>query len=425
MDSCDFDFADPDAPNSCPANPSPEEYEFLLDSVNLSPQCGAEYCQDFDFEAFQSLNVDVMIMHGYRQSVWALSETNVTEIERITGRTIVYIDISLRGPNCTEGNENLCAGKSMLEVIQQYEQLALALGINPPKSLQGQKERMYDAAANFQDVARTVANRGVRIMAAYLAPQGGGDFGDSNYFANPTNDLVLRMLEELGLPLLHVNCNQAPDEEACPLGYFWETVQTPKYFGGCEGDLAGCADNVMYPVDFWLYDHRTTLYVTDPSFRDVFPDKAIELGQMGYWPIGAGTISHEHAAEILELLAVSLRDAQRIHPATDCKTVDVSSDSHRTVGLAGGEYACFEEKFHNQAYFGDLESGMLNGFYPTTGLSTGVVVGISLGVALAIFLVVGIVVVCKKKAANEKQADTGVKQGLEIEAPIDMTRVAD
>lgn len=409
VDGSDFDFTAPELGSSFPADPSPEEYQFLLETTNLSPNCQAHYCLDFDMARLAEIDPDVIVMHGYRQSVWGF-EANKTQIEEIVGRPIVFIDVSLEGPECTEGNENRCYGKSMVDVIEQVEELAMALGIDMLPSVQEDKKRMFAAAAEFQDVSAAVATRGVRVMAAYLSSQDGSDFGDVNYFANPVDDLVLRMLEELGLPLMHVDCNQTPDQDKCPLGYFWETVPTARYFGDCaEGQsLESCQDNVMYPIDFWLYDQRTTQYVTKPEFQDFFPDKAIQAGQYGYWPIGAGTISYAHAAEILELLTVPLAKAQRLHPATSCKAgVDVTGIAHRVVGLSGGEYACHNRDFHNDKYLYQSES---TDGGSDTGLQTGMIVLIVAVGMLGFAFILGLGYYLTKQWKNEKQADTGTKE---------------
>ena len=61
-----------------------------------------------------------------------------------------------------------------------------------------------------------------------------------------------------------------------------------EYFNSCgEGqNLTECNSNTLYPVDFWLYDHRTTLTVQNEDFATAFPDQAILKKQYASWPIG-------------------------------------------------------------------------------------------------------------------------------------------
>lgn len=135
----------------------------------------------------------------------------------------------------------------------------------------------------------------------------------------------------------------------CTETYFWEYLPIDEYFP-CK-DRSSCVDETLYPVDFWLYDHRTTSTFTSDEFAVDFPDKAIVAGQYAYWPIGGRIISYRHAAEILNNVGPLLGSAVALHPATPCtEGVDVSSVEHKTVGLDGGEYACFAPEFHEESY---------------------------------------------------------------------------
>lgn len=93
-------------------------------------------------------------------------------------------------------------------------------------------------------------------------------------------------------------------------------------------------------------------------------------------------LSYRHAAEILRIVAPSLGSAQRIYPPTECvRGVDVSGIAHRTVGLEGGQYACYDEQFHREEYLqcphGD----------DTTALGIGAIVGIAGGALIGLLLV--------------------------------------
>jgi hypothetical protein len=405
----DIDFTNLTEESSFPADPNPEEQEFLSSVTNLSPGCGAEFCQEFDIEGFRALKPDFIIMHGYRQAVWGLDD-RVTEIEAAIGKPIIYIDISLEGPECKEGSgEDRCYGKSLIEVIAQYEVLAVALGIDIPASVDEDRRRLCQASATFQEIARDAHLRGVRALAAYFSPPEGGDFGTLNYFANPPDDLVLRMLEELGLPLLHVSCN-SPGEEGCDSGYFWESISTQEFFNNCTSNLEACNDQTHYPVDFWLYDHRESTMVKGPNFFDAFPDKAIGARQFAYWPIGAGTVSYRHAAEILELIAPALDKADRLHPSTSCTPgVDVSGIAHRVVGLEGGEYACYDEKFHRQAYFECPASRNSE-----SGLGGGAMAGIVIGAVVGFAVLVLVILKSRKTRHTASEKESSVTSGEEF-----------
>jgi len=440
----DMDPTKPEEGSSLPADPTMEELQFLSKFPNLSPSCAGnslQFCQEFDNATFVELSpeIDYVVMHGYRHTVNAFSKS-VPSIEAVTGKPIIYIDVSLEGPDCSPGAEDRCYGKSMIDLLQQMEKLALALDITPPDSLDMDKEDLCQAAQKFQQVSKVLHGRGVRVMAASLGHNGLLSFlptPDINYFANPPDDFVLRMLEELGLPLLHVECDNPNSEtDECPFdGYYWETVSTGRYFGSCsEGqEYSTCNENVLYPVDFWLYDHRTTQFVTNPDFAIAFPDKAIQASQIAYWPIG-NAISHRHATEILTLVGDALATAQRQHDPTDCQVADVSGVAHRVAGLKGGQYACYYEEYHRKEYLtcpsdvtsppspspvdqqepsssddgtttvGDTtDSGIRAEESKDDGLSTGALVGIVVsGAAAAIVVLAGAWYACSR----QKELDT-------------------
>merc|ERR1712157_141173 len=113
---------------------------------------------------------------------------------------------------------------------KQLEELALFLKYTPPSTLEEDKKLLCEVSQEFQAIAAGAHDRGVRVMAAYLGDQGLIPMlpeANVNYFANPPDDNVLRMLEELGMPLLHPYCNSPNEDESCPFdGYYWETVLT-------------------------------------------------------------------------------------------------------------------------------------------------------------------------------------------------------
>jgi hypothetical protein len=166
------------------------------------------------------------------------------------------------------------------------------------------------------------------------------------------------MFEELGMPILHIGkC------ENCSLSYFWETIPTDSYFASCSEEqinataYADCNENPLYPVDVWLYDHRTRATITNDDFSVVFPDKAVLAGQAVEWPIGGRKLTPAHAAEILNSVGPSIAGFDRLHDETACiADIDVTSDAHRqsgsgVKGAGAGEYVCNSPKYHNSKYF--------------------------------------------------------------------------
>ena len=171
--------------------------------------------------------------------------------------------------------------------------------------------------------------------------------------------MVLRMFEELGMPILHIGkC------EDCSLNYFWESIPTESYFASCTDeqinatDFESCNTDTLYPVDVWLYDHRVRDTINNEDFAVVFPDRAILNGQYVEWPIGGRKLTPRHAIEILNSVGPVVAGADRIHDETVCVAgVDVTSTEHRqsgngkTKGAGAGEYACYNTDYHNTKYF--------------------------------------------------------------------------
>lgn len=399
-ETSNLDPTNPEKGSDFESDPTPEDIQFLAaHALNLSPNClpGAR-CDEIDLDLFRGISgeVDAFITIGYRHTVRYITDA-VSEIESILGKPVIYIDLSQTGPDCLPTKEYRCYGKSMIDLIVQFEELASALGVNPTKALQQDKQDLCEASANFQQVARDAQLRGVRVMAAYF----GFGIDGATYLANPPDDMVLRMFEELGMPLLHVDCELAPDQDQCPLGFFWETVNNTVFFDNCEAtDIQQCSnENPKYPVDLWLYDDRQTLEVLSKTFATQFPDKAVLEGQIAYWPIGGGSLSYRHAAEILNIVAPALADTKRLYDGTQCvSSVDVSGIAHRTVGLQGGEYACYDERFHRQEY--------LKCPVEASKASNAAIIGGSVGGAAAFILLFGLgVYFYRRRNAQANQAE--------------------
>jgi len=331
--------------------PTLDEMKLLQSVVNLSPDCGAQYCTEFDFETFKLLDPDFIIMNGYKGGVWAVAglEPNITEF---MGKPIIYREISTVGLNGTDPMEcsatdspndrtDGCYGRSLLDFIDDNFELAEFLNLDIPDSLNDDRAMLCEAAENFQANMKTAQDKGIRTMAGYLS-------SGTSYLANPTADPVLRMFEELGMPILHPGETCITNATSCTHTYFWEYVSIDKF----KLD----STEPLYPVDFWLYDHRITAAVTDPDFaKDVFPDKALQANQLGSWPNGGRLITPFHAAAILNDVGPAVAAAGRIYPSSNCiDEVDVTGTDHRSNGLKAGERACFADKqYHNSMYYSE------------------------------------------------------------------------
>jgi len=342
----DYNFTDVEKGSSFPLDPTPEEIEFLRQSgASLSPGCVdfAGYCTEFDVEVLKALNPDFLIVHGYRHSAWAIGP-NIENITLALGDgALIYDEVALNGENCTEANHETCHGKSMIEMIETNFELAEFLGFDVPESLHEDRQNLCAAAEEFRSNMKTAQDKGVRVMASYLTTE-------LSYYANPVDDMVLGMFEQLGMPIMHIG-----DHE-----YFWEYVDIDQYFMNCtEGqEKLTCNDITKYPVDFWLYDHRVTQKVTNDDFALGFPDKAIIEKQYEFWPIGGRIITPFHAKEILDIVGPPVAAANVLHPPTGCiPNVDVTGVPHRMEGLKGGEYACFGDgEYHNSKYYQECDA---------------------------------------------------------------------
>jgi hypothetical protein len=220
------------------------------------------------------------------------------------------------------------------------------LNLEEPAQFQQDLADLCAAAGEFQEQMKTAHEKGIRTMAAYVDPS-------SAFYASPVNDMVLRMFEELGMPILHVGkC------EECSQSYFWETIPTESYFTSCNNStLFDECEDTLYPVDVWLYDHRTRNVINNEDFALVFPDPAVLAGQFVEWPIGGRKVTPRHAIEILSAVGPAVANADRLHDETGCVSdIDVTGEAHRqsgsgVKGAGAGEYACYNTDFHNAKYF--------------------------------------------------------------------------
>jgi len=355
----DWNSSDPTGGSSFPADPSPEEIELLQKVTNLSPGCYDKgYCTEFDIDAFKALNADELLIHGYRGSPWAVSSI-ITNITAALGKSPIFLELSQEGGDKCQGDAHTtCAGLSMIDVIEEHLELAQYLNLDIPESLNDDRKALCKSSKKFQKSMKTAQEKGIRILPAYI---GGGDPKETtSYIADVKHDMVLRMFEELGAPILHNDLCDVEKSETCKNNYFWEYIRNYEYFTGCnpENVNENCNDETLYPVDVWLYDHRTTQSITDPTWvKENFPDKAMLKGQVAVWPIGGRIVTPRNAAKILDIVGKDIDGFDRVRPRTDCtKNVKVASKQHKIEGIEAGEYACFkksnlESKYRNECSF--------------------------------------------------------------------------
>jgi len=340
----DFNVTDPEA-SSFPLDPGLEDVQLLQSAVNLSPGCGNEFCVEFDIEKFKQLNPDEFIIHGYRGSAWAISSI-ISNITEAWGKKPIFVELSMdKADKCQDDGYKTCAGRSMIEVIDDHFKLAEYLDLSVPESMKDDRRKLCKAASTFQDQMKVAHDKGLRVFPAYLGT-------GTSYYANVKHDMVLRMFEELGMPILHNGaCTNAT---VCSQNYFWEYVPRTEYFQNCSPDniTESCNNDPLYPVDVWLYDHRTTFTIQNDDFALAFPDKAIIKKQYAFWPIGGRITTPHHAAKILEIVGSAVSSFERLHPPTNCTdNVDVSSTEHKINGIGPNNYACYDTKFHEKKYF--------------------------------------------------------------------------
>lgn len=353
----DFDFDEPEQTSSFNADPEPEDIKMLQQVSNLSPTCERTpgYCTAFDTDMLVDLDPDFLIVHGYADSPWAFSNFTEQVLGDFPETKIIYNDVSLKGDDC-QTHEN-CYGISMIDLIDHYRKLATFLNLEEPAGLEEDYSELCAAANEFSGNMKTAHEKGIRTMAAYVDPS-------TAFYASPVDDMVLRMFEELGMPILHIGkC------EDCSLSYFWESIPTENFFASCTDeqinatDFEMCNSDPLYPVDVWLYDHRTRATINNEDFAVVFPDKALLSGQYVEWPIGGRKITPRHAIEILNSVGPVVAGSNRIHTETLCvPDLDVSGEAHRQSGsgikgAGAGEYACYNQDYHNMKYFQGCSPG--------------------------------------------------------------------
>merc|ERR1719271_1431627 len=103
--------------------------------------------------------------------------------------------------------------RGYIEVLDAIQRLAIALGDPPNPDTVNHCHGFHDAMTLMQASAQRLQNEGIRVMTAYI----GSGQTQTMYLAQPTDDPVLIMLEELGVPMVHIEVTDGR-------GHYWEFV---------------------------------------------------------------------------------------------------------------------------------------------------------------------------------------------------------
>lgn len=273
----DFDFSQPSQASSFSADPEPEDLVKLQSVSNLSPDCVEDYnyCLQFNISMLVDLNPDYLVVHGFAENPWSFS--NFSEVLAAWPKEkIIYNDVSLEGEDCFE--TEACYGKSMIDVIEQYIELSEFLNYELPSEFEQDLKDLCGAAQTFQANMQIAHSNGIRTLAGALDPT-------NSFFANPIDDvgisawpefdhiilyishihknsfpqIVLRMFEELGMPILHLGSCVNP--EACSISYYWESVATTEYFMECTDEQKAALDYASCNANTYV------IKLKGPTFR--------------------------------------------------------------------------------------------------------------------------------------------------------------
>ena len=217
----------------------------------------------------------------------------------------------------------------MIELVDLYARLAVALGDSPNPDVMHHCQDMHAAMTEMQAVGQKMATDGVRVTAAWI----GMPDADSGmiYGLDPPADPVSVMLEELGVPMNHMNVDDSR-------GGYWEWMKFPsadKVLRKATIDAEDYTVEGIYETDVWLYDARNhDAHMENSAEPHVqFNDPAWVAGQKAAWPIGT-THTYERVTRILTTYIEVFGKATRIAPETEC--LSVQPGQH----LGGGNWAC-------------------------------------------------------------------------------------
>ena len=307
------------------------------DPTDWKQLCHAEHCSSAHFETMRSINLpgerykvdmavvsaidaDVIIDQAYCYGEKDCS-ANVSVVPVVAG-LLKYSGIvpELEALGIPIINVNV-AGRSVFTIIESFQRLAIAMGDPPNLDLDAHCHEMQAAIAAMKGAARRLWAEGIRTTAISISSS-----GTKIYAAEPRDDPILMMLEEIGVPLTHIAAND-------PRGGYWEWIE----FNGTGDGTSPITDK--YPTDIWLYDARYHDAHTREENRPwTFDDPAWNAGQLAPWSIDS-SFSYERATRILNTLRNKFNRATRIRPPKLCTLGDVTA---RPSVFSPGQWACHD-----------------------------------------------------------------------------------
>lgn len=275
--------------------------------------------------------------------------TNVTTVAGVEN-PVVFIDTFYEGgrdcrvgANDPDGNNRYeyrnatilkgCYARSMIDIAERVEELAVAMGVVIGEGVKEEKRRLCETAENFTKTMDEAHERGVRVASA-IARSGPG-----MRVLEPLSYYNLRTYEELGMPIMHADAK---------LPTYFDAYDADSWFVNCPASQVtqNCNNQVALPVDFWIFDSRSYPYATSTEFKELFPDRALLKEQYWHFARNDGAVSYRQIEKYLAQLASRIAKAERLYDKTECnKGVNVLSEGHYSAevgGLNGGEYACYD-----------------------------------------------------------------------------------
>lgn len=360
----DFDPENPAAGSIYPeADPTAEEAGFFEGAINMSPGCwkNPRGCFRWDYELMS--NVTDLLETDRVDFILTIDNGNdphMRELEEEKGIKTIFVDTfyefspECRAKNYTLLDESKCYGRSMIDVVQRIEELAIFLGVDVdvPKT-EAAKRDACAAAAAFSASMKDAHAKDMRIKVSILGTtEYPADSGTNVPYARDFDPITLwvpRTLEELGAPLLHGGTYDKTAGEK-------RDIVVDKFFLDCDDGLvnATCKDNTYHPVDFWLIDSRSYLVLEDWVNFDLFPDPAILAGQFSYYPRNDGALSYRMIASLLNMYNDKISSAAKVSKSNpgECTPVDPKSSEiiSKTGGLELNDFICYNEGLIQKEY---------------------------------------------------------------------------
>jgi len=224
-------------PTLFPNDPTSSETALIAQALDLSPDCSAGnyWCASFEIPLLNAKGWPSFLVQGAWGGGWPITDAvrgKATE----QGTPIITISRTDPETGITRG---------FIELVALHEKLAVFLGsADAAGQSAADKGLLCGAVESFKRITKAAQERGVRAGATYAPYQITTDGVAAGWLYSPAQDMVLMMLEELGMPILHFNGKSET-----------MTDYTVGYMNASDLHSApGLVPQVDYPVDFWLYD---------------------------------------------------------------------------------------------------------------------------------------------------------------------------